>query len=35
VPDIERVVERHQAYLVVEKQDPEAKEVAREKGPRH
>jgi hypothetical protein len=35
VPDIERVVERHQAYLVVEKQDPEAKEVAREKDPRH
>jgi hypothetical protein len=35
VPDIERVVERHQAYWVVEKQDPEAKEVARERDPRH
>jgi hypothetical protein len=35
VPDIERVVERHEAYLVVEKQDPDAKEVARETDPRH
>jgi hypothetical protein len=34
VPDIERVVERHQAYLVVEKQDPDAKEVARATDPR-
>jgi hypothetical protein len=30
VPDIERVVERHPNYLVVEKQDPDAEEVARE-----
>ena len=30
VLDIERVVERHPNYLVVEKQDPDAEEVARE-----
>jgi hypothetical protein len=34
VPDIERVVSRHPNYLVVEKQDPEAEEVARETDPR-
>jgi hypothetical protein len=34
VPDIERVVERHAHYLVVEKQDPDAEEVARETDPR-
>jgi hypothetical protein len=34
VPDIERVVERHPRYLVVEKQDPAAEEVARETDPR-
>lgn len=34
VPDIERVVERYPNYLVVEKQDEEAEEVARETDPR-
>ena len=34
VPDIERVVARHPSYLVVEKQDPDAEEVARETDPR-
>ena len=34
VPDIERVVERHPNYLVIEKQDPDAEEVARETDPR-
>ncbi len=33
VPDIERVVERHPNYLVVQKQDPDAEEVARETDP--
>jgi hypothetical protein len=32
--DIERVVERHPMYLVVEKQDRDAEEVARETDPR-
>lgn len=34
VPDIERVVERHPNYLVVEKEDPDAEDVARETDPR-
>jgi hypothetical protein len=34
VPDIERVVSRHAGYLVVEKQDPDAEEVARKTDPR-
>lgn len=34
VPDIERVVSRHTGYFVVEKQDPDAEEVARETDPR-
>ena len=34
VPDIERVVERHSNYLVVEKEDPDAEDVARETDPR-
>jgi hypothetical protein len=34
VLEIERVVERHPNYLVVEKQDPDAEEVARETDPR-
>jgi hypothetical protein len=34
VPDIERVVARHPSYFVVEKQDPDAEEVARETDPR-
>ena len=34
VPDIERIVERHPNYLVIEKQDPDAEEVARETDPR-
>jgi hypothetical protein len=34
IPDIERVVERHSAYLVVEKRDPDAEEVALETDPR-
>ncbi|MGZ4307849.1 MAG: hypothetical protein ACXVZN_02570 [Gaiellaceae bacterium] len=33
-PDIERVVERHPNYLVIEKEHPDAKEVARETDPR-
>lgn len=33
-PEIERVVERYPDYLVVEKQDPDAAEVARETDPR-
>jgi hypothetical protein len=33
-PDIERVVERYPSYLVVEKQDPDAEEIARETDPR-
>jgi hypothetical protein len=35
VPDIERVVERHLNYVVVEKHDPDAEEVARETDPRN
>lgn len=34
LPEIERVVERHQRYLVVEKQEEDAVEVARETDPR-
>jgi hypothetical protein len=34
VPDIERVVSRHPAYFVVEKQDSDAEKVARETDPR-
>jgi maleate cis-trans isomerase len=34
MPEIERVVARHPNYLVVEKQDPDAEEVARETDPR-
>ena len=34
IPDIERVVARHPSYFVVEKQDPDAAEVARESDPR-
>ena len=34
VPDIERVVARQPTYFVVEKQDPDAEEVARETDPR-
>jgi hypothetical protein len=34
VLDIERVVERHPNYLVVEKQDPDVEEVARVTDPR-
>ena len=34
VPDIERVVARHPTYLVIEKQDPDAKDIARETDPR-
>lgn len=34
MPDIERVVARHPNYLVIEKQDPDAKEVALETDPR-
>jgi hypothetical protein len=34
VPDIERVVDRQSNYLVVEKQDDDAAEVARETDPR-
>jgi len=34
VPDIERIVERHPNYLVIEKQDPDAEQVARETDPR-
>ena len=34
VPDIERVVARHPSYFVVEKQDPDAEEVARKTDPR-
>lgn len=33
-PEIETVVERHPTYLVVEKRDPDAQEVARETDPR-
>lgn len=33
VPDIERVVERHPSYVVVEKLDPDAAQVAREADP--
>ena len=33
-PDIERVVSRHPAYFVVEKQDSDAEEVPRETDPR-
>ena len=32
-PDIERVIERHRTYFVVEKVDPEAAEIARETDP--
>ena len=34
IPDIERVVARQPSYFVVEKQDPDAEEVARETDPR-
>jgi hypothetical protein len=34
LPEIESVVERHPAYLVVEKREEEAEEVARETDPR-
>jgi hypothetical protein len=34
VPDIERVVSRRPTYFVVEKQDPDAEEVARDTDPR-
>jgi len=34
VPDMERIVERHPTYLVVEKQDGDAEEIARETDPR-
>ena len=34
IPDIERVVARQPTYFVVEKQDPDAEEVARETDPR-
>ena len=34
IPDIERVVARHPSYFVVEKQDRDAAEVARESDPR-
>ena len=34
IPDIERVVARQPSYFVVEKQDPDAEEVARETNPR-
>jgi hypothetical protein len=34
VPDIERVIARHSNYFVVEKQDPDAEEVARDTDPR-
>ena len=34
VPDIERVVARQQNYVVVKKEDPDAKEVALETDPR-
>jgi hypothetical protein len=34
VPSIERVVERNPTYLVVEKQDHDAEEIARETDPR-
>jgi maleate cis-trans isomerase len=34
LPDIERVVARHPTYLVIEKQDPDAEEVARKTDPR-
>jgi hypothetical protein len=34
LPEIERVVERHPGYLVVEKQDDDAEQVARETDPR-
>ena len=33
-PEIEIVVERHPTYLVVEKREPDAREVARETDPR-
>jgi hypothetical protein len=33
-PEIERVIERYPAYLVIEKRDEEAQEVARETDPR-
>ena len=34
VPDIEHVVARRPSYFMVEKQDPDAEEVARETDPR-
>jgi hypothetical protein len=34
LPEIERVVDRHSTYLIVEKQDDDAAEVARETDPR-
>jgi len=34
LPEVETVVERHPTYVVVEKRDPDAREVARETDPR-
>ena len=34
VPELERIAEEHPTYLVVQKQDPEAEEVALETDPR-
>ncbi|MFL5920876.1 MAG: hypothetical protein ACJ75Q_13695 [Gaiellaceae bacterium] len=34
LPEIERVVERHPSYVVVEKEDEDAEQVARETDPR-
>jgi hypothetical protein len=34
LPDVERVVERRPNYLIVEKEDPDAQEVARKTDPR-
>jgi hypothetical protein len=34
LPEVESVVERHSTYVVVEKRDPDAQEIARETDPR-
>jgi predicted NBD/HSP70 family sugar kinase len=34
LPEVESVAERHPTYLVVEKRDPDAQEIARETDPR-
>ena len=34
LPEVESVVERHPTYVVVEKRDPDAREIARETDPR-